>query len=94
MNNNKSPETRELISGGNKYQHYDEIDLGDADCISPDDVSQNLWIICNLKLDNLIITGINFIADRIKSRFLGHAAYCGFRGKGLCGIFRIIQFYW
>ena len=54
MNNNEPPETRELISDGNKYQYYDEIDLGDADCLSDDDLCQNSCVF-NLNLSNDIM---------------------------------------
>ena len=54
MNNNESLETRELISDGNKYQHYDEIDLGDAECLSDDDLCQNSCVF-NLNLSNDIM---------------------------------------
>jgi len=43
MNNNESPITREFISDGSKYQHNDEIDLGETDCISEDDIITNIW---------------------------------------------------
>ena len=54
MNNNEPPETRELINDGNKYQHYDEIDLGDAECLSDDDLCQNSCVF-NLNLSNDIM---------------------------------------
>ena len=54
MNNNEPPETRALISGGSKYQYYDEIDLGDAECISPADILLDSWLVMRLDLDNII----------------------------------------
>ena len=54
MNNNKSPITSEFIRGGNKYQYYDEIDLGDVECLSDDDLCQNSFV-SNLNLSNDIM---------------------------------------
>jgi len=54
MNSNEPPETRALISGVSKYQHCDEIDLGDAECLSHDDLCQNSCVF-NLNLSNDIM---------------------------------------
>jgi hypothetical protein len=53
MNNNESPITRE-INGQNNYQHYHQIDLGDMECISADDILQDLGIVKNLESDNIM----------------------------------------
>jgi len=54
MNNNESQKTRELIFGGNKHQEYNQIDLGDAECLSDDDLCQNSCVF-NLNLSNDIM---------------------------------------
>ena len=54
MNNNESQKTRELINGGNNYENYYQIDLGDVECLSDDDLCQNSCVF-NLNLSNDIM---------------------------------------
>ena len=54
MKNNESPKTRELISGGNKYQHCYQIDLGEVECISEDDIMQELGIVGKVVSDDIM----------------------------------------
>jgi hypothetical protein len=54
MNKNESPITRELISGGKKHQQYNEIDLGEMECLSDDDILQELGIVGKVVSDNIM----------------------------------------
>ena len=54
MKNNVSPKTSELISGGNKYQHCYQIDLGEVECISEDDIIQELGIVGKVVSDDIM----------------------------------------
>ena len=54
MNNNEPPITREFISAEIKYQHYYQIDLGEMDCISEDDILQELVIVGKVVSDDIM----------------------------------------
>lgn len=55
MNNNERPETTELISGGNNFQHnFNILDLGDAECLSDDDILQEIRIVGKVVSDEIM----------------------------------------
>jgi hypothetical protein len=54
VNNNESPNTREPYSSWNKHQEYNQIDLGDVEYLSEDDILQELRIVGKVISDEIM----------------------------------------